>query len=388
MARLLMIESWVQSTGRTLPQLITSLGHEYVVFTRDPDLYPPGADGSPHPVLAEAAEITVVDTNDTAVLTDAAWRAARRQRIDGVLTTCDYYLTAAASVAAELGLPGGDPDVLRRATRKDQVRRAIEAAGLPNAAFAVAATWPAACAAADAIGYPLVAKPVDLNSGTAVRLVADEAALKDAFWEVTGADRNSRGQRLARLLLLEELLVGPEVSVEAVTRHGVTTILGVTAKSVTAAPHFVETGHVFPASLPTDETRAVESLVHDTLAALGFTHGLSHTEVKLTADGPRVVEVNPRQGGGYIFDLVRLVTGANPLQLLVELALGAPLTTGTADAPVPGSSTVRSAAVAFHLGASEERGPRDNNDRQGHVIAVDPDGSRAGQFAAEAVRKL
>ena len=34
-------------------------------------------------------------------------------------------------------------------------------------------------AAAAHIGYPVVAKPVDLNSGTSVRRADDEAALKD-----------------------------------------------------------------------------------------------------------------------------------------------------------------------------------------------------------------
>ena len=34
----------------------------------------------------------------------------------------------------------------------------------------------------------------------------------------------------------------------------------------------------------------------------------------LTDAGPRLVELNPRQGGGYIFDLVHLVTGTHPLR--------------------------------------------------------------------------
>ena len=42
------------------------------------------------------------------------------------------------------------------------------------------------------------------------------------------------------------------------------------------------------------------------LAALEFTQGLAHTELMLTADGPRIIEVNARAGGAlpYLFPMV------------------------------------------------------------------------------------
>jgi argininosuccinate lyase len=234
-----------------------------------------------------------------------------------------------------------------------------------------------------------VVKPVDLNSGTSVHLVEDEVILKDAFGDVTGSASDTRGQPLARLALIEEYLEGREVSVEAVTVDGRTHIIGVTDKVVDHAT-LVECGHRFPARLGDGDRRAVETLAREALAAIGFTYGLSHTEVKLTARGPRLVEINPRQGGGYIFELISLVTGVNPLGLLIDLALGA----------VPrldSIGTVPSAAVSFVMpredgervrldvdelvadplvhawGVSAQARPgraRDNNDRPGHVITV------------------
>lgn len=410
MATLLMVESWVQSTGLRLPPLIRELGHDYVLFTRDPALYPDTVAG-PHPVVRDAVEVVVVDTNDRQALTSAVIGLACRRHIEGVLTTCDYYLETAAALAAMLGLPGAPPEVMRLATRKDEVRAALRRAGLPGPRFAVARSWEEALAAAGEVGFPLVAKPVDLNSGTSVRRVDCEAELKDAFWDIVGIERNTRGQELARVVLLEELLRGDEVSVEAVTADGVTTIVGITDKSVAGPPSFVESGHVFPARLPAGAAREVEDHVRQALAAIGYSHGLSHTEVMLTADGPRIVEINPRQGGGYIFDLVHLVTGTNPLEVLVDLALGRPM---PASGPAPGAPT--NAAVAFvmspvdgtvvgvdGLGALDAdpsvhrweldapgrvQRPRDNNARLGYVMTVDPDGDQAAERAASAVRSL
>ncbi|SDU12648.1 ATP-grasp domain-containing protein [Jiangella alkaliphila] len=405
MATLLMVESWVQSTGLALPPLLRELGHDYILFTRDPGLYP-DVDGERHPVVRDADEVIVVDTNDRASMTAAVIGIVCRRRIDGVLTTCDYYLDAVAELGRMLGLAGASPDIMRRAVRKDAVRTVLARAGLPGPRFAVAATWDDALARATELGFPLVAKPVDLNSGTSVHLVDGEAALKDAFHEVTGVERNTRDQPLARRLLLEEVLQGPEVSVEAVTVAGQTTILGITGKSVT--PSFVEAGHVFPAPLPPAVAAAVTEHVRAALAAIGYSHGLSHTELRLTPSGPRIVEINPRQGGGYVFDLVRTVTGVNPLALLVDLALGRtpaldPHPTGTAAvafvlSPVDGVVTgvdgrdeldANPSIARWQLDVpGAVRRPRDNNDRVGHVLAVDPSGDRAGEFAATAVGSL
>lgn len=407
MANLLMIESWLQSTGLMLPPLLRDGGHHYVLVTRDPDLYRL-PDGEPHPVLALASEVIIAETNDDAALVAAAREVAARQGIDGVLTTCDYYLPAVALVAGELGLPGAPADVLHTATRKHLVRQVLAAKGVPDVPYAVASTWAQAHKAAADLGYPLVVKPVDMNSGTGVRKVHDEAGLAVAFAEATAPERNTRDQPLERLALLERVLEGPEYSVESVTRDGVTRVLGITAKSVAepgveAGSGFVESGHLFPAPLPPDERAAIERHVVAVLDAVGLTHGISHTEVRVTAAGPRLIELNPRQGGGYIFELVRLVTGFNPLQVLVDLALGRE--------PVPGPSVAASAAVTFLLppsdgvvravlgaerlaqddrvvgyetpSAGREVRPGDNNERIGHVLVADPRGRDAKTWADE-----
>jgi argininosuccinate lyase len=400
MATFLMIESWVGAAGQALPARIVDGGHDYVLVTRDPGIYPTTGLGTPHPAVAHADEVVVAETNDPLALLTAASAIAARRPIDGVLTTCDYYLAATAEVAQHLGLPASPPEAMRTANRKDLVRRALSAADLPNARFAVARAWDETLVAAGQLGYPLVAKPVDLNAGSGVRLVHDDAGLKDAVAEIQSAATNTRGQALQQLVLLEEVLSGVEVSVETVTRSGTTTVLAVTDKSVAGAPAFVETGHMVPAALPAADTAAAAEMATAALAAVGLTHGLSHVEVMLTAEGPRVVEINPRQGGGHIFELVELVTGSHPLDLLIELALGNPLTSGTvgtvaapssrAAAPnaavlfvlSPQAGTVVAVEGADHLDTDPgiirwelptpvtARPPVDNDAYLGHVIAV------------------
>ena len=79
---------------------------------------------------------------------------------------------------------------------------------------------------------------------------------------------------------MEEYLEWPEFSVESVSAGGTTTVLGVTDKSVTGDPFFIEDGHMFPTDLSDAEERRVTDYVLDVLRAVGFDHGVAHTEVK------------------------------------------------------------------------------------------------------------
>ena len=259
------------------------------------------------------------------------------------------------------------------------------------------------------LGYPLVLKPSDLASSAFVRIVRDGDALREAFQALEAFPMNFRGQRREPVFLLEEYLEGPELSVESVSAGGTTTVLGVTDKSVTGDPFFIEDGHMFPADLSDAEERRVTDCVLDVLRAVGFDHGVAHTEVKLTPDGPRIVEINPRLPGNYIVELVERVTGIDMLRTFVELALGKVPSPemrgrGTGSAAVlflvpDGAGTVRSLSGADEAARSpgvvrcffedcvgREIAPAiDNACYLGHVVTRDEEGPGARALARRAL---
>lgn len=87
-----------------------------------------------------------------------------------------------------------------------------------------------------------------------VRRVDDEGQLTSAVEALAAFPVNARGQRSDPAVLLEELLKGPEVSVETVSHGGAVHVVGVTDKSIGGSPAFIETGHMFPAALPGADT--------------------------------------------------------------------------------------------------------------------------------------
>ncbi|WP_149179248.1 ATP-grasp domain-containing protein [Streptomyces sp. TRM49041] len=411
MAHLLMVESWVGSMSRLLPRAIREGGHEFTFLTRDLHHYLRSApEGTAHPLLA-ARHVLTADTNDTETLLPFVEAAHRTLGFDGVITSCDYYLPTAARTAARLGLPGPTPEAVESACRKDATRRALADAGLPGPRFAVCADWSAAAEAAREIGYPLVLKPVDLCAGMFVRRVDDEAALAHAHRALAAFPVNARGQRRAPVVLLEELLEGPEVSVEAVSYGGTAHVVGVTDKSVGGAPAFIETGHMFPAALSPADTEAAEETALRALKALGLDGVVTHTEIKLTADGPRVVEVNPRPAGNRITELIRHVTGIDLAAACVDVALGrepdlrrrptglksaaigflVPYDDGALEA-VDGAEAVAAASGLLELRLAEPgkevKAAGSNNEYLGHVMAGDAEGLGARDRVAALLAEL
>jgi biotin carboxylase len=413
MAHLLMIESWVFSTAYLLPKAIRRLGHRFTFMTRNLEHYlnRPEASGLVHPLLS-AENIVAADTNDLDATVEAARRLHQALHFDGVLTPCDYYFDAVAAVAEALDLPGMRPGQVETARTKHLMRAALDRAGLPNARWQLATDWDGVRAAATRIGYPLVLKPVDLCASMFVSYVADEDALRTAYERLAGFTHNARKQIRPPRFLLEEYLLGDEISVETCNYQGETQVIGITDKVLAGFPGFVEVGHQFPADLAPETARAATDLVIRALGAVGYSHGMAHVEVKLTPTGPRIVEINPRVGGNYIFELISLVTGLDTLGMLAQLAAGErpdlePKSTGIKSAGVrlllpPRNGQIRTVdgldtldgdpnVVRWQhrdVAGSEIRVPADNNDYLGHVITIDRDGLRAGRYAEEAAARV
>lgn len=350
MGHLLMVESWVGAMSRLLPRAIREGGHEFTFLTRDVHHYLRQApEGVAHPLLG-ARNVLTAETNDVDGLLPRVERLHGALGFDGVLTSCDYYLPTVARIADRLGLPGASAEAVGAACRKDETRRLLAAAGVPGPRFAVCEGPAAAAEAAREIGYPLVFKPVDLCAGMYVRRVDDEGELIAACRESDGFPVNARGQLRSPSVLLEELLDGPEVSVETVSYGGVAHVVGVTDKSVGGAPAFIETGHMFPAPLADEDRQAAVGAAVAAVGALGLDQVVAHTEVKLTAAGPRVVEVNPRPAGNRITELVRHVTGVDLAAACVDVALG------RTPELEPRATGVGSAAVGFLVPGAEDDG--------------------------------
>ncbi|XVS67657.1 pyridoxal-phosphate dependent enzyme [Actinosynnema sp. CA-299493] len=383
---LVFVESNTTGTGMIALDLAAGLGLRPVLLTGKPERYAG--------LAATAAEVLVCDTNSPSALRAAVQDRFRREELAGVVSTSDFYAPAVADLAAWLGLPRNPADAVRTCRDKSLLRRRLADAGVPQPRFAVLdepVTPEAVAAAVAEVGLPCVVKPVDDSGSNLVLLCHDTAQVAAHADRVLAVRENVRGMPTARSVLVEQYARGPEFSVELFGLAGRTELVGVTRKSVTGGPHFVEHRHLFPAPLDPAVTDALADAARRAVQAAGMALGATHTEVVLTDDGPAVIEVNPRLAGGMIPELIRLATGVELLEQQLRAAAGlspdlTPSDSGCAGiafllAPVPGVLRavdgvsdagavpgVTAVTVTARVGATV-RPPVNAYDRLGHVIA-------------------
>jgi biotin carboxylase len=271
--------------------------------------------------LDYCAGATRVDTRDPHAMREAARALVASMPVAGVFTYDESQVVFCARLAQDLGLPGSPPETVAACRDKAATRSVLAAAGVPQPASRTVTTVEEARAAADEIGYPVIVKARAMAGSAGVVRVDRPGDLARAFGDADGADALGL-PRHEENVLVEEFLTGPEISVDAVVHDGEVTPTVLARKHLGGAPYFVETGHDVDADDPLLHDKELLGQLQDIHRALGFVHGATHTEFKLTPEGPRLVEINARLGGDLIPYVGLLATGVDPTVAAAHVAAG------------------------------------------------------------------
>lgn len=252
--------------------------------------------------FALAHRRAVVSTEDE----PAVERLARAERVQGIVSPGgDWPVGVAARVAERLGLPHPiDSATAAVATSKSRQRERLNGAGVPQ---------PRLTAAGEEVPIPCVVKASDRQGQRGLSIVWDPAELDGAVAAAVEASRSGG-------YLVEELVAGPEVTVNAVSVAGEFVPLAVTDRVTAEPPAFgVALAHVWPS---VHQTAGAVGAARLAAEALGVRDGPTYTQVRLGPDGPRVMEVAARLGGGHDAELVLAATGIDLNGLAIDFALG------------------------------------------------------------------
>ncbi|MGK3204498.1 ATP-grasp domain-containing protein [Amycolatopsis sp. MEPSY49] len=355
-------------------------------------------------------EFVSCPTHELEPLLEAVKAVDAAKPLDALLSVAEYEVIQAAEAARQLGLPGPDPAAVRIARDKAAQRRRWAERGVPVPEFRVVTTAGRAVLAAEEIGLPCVVKAVDETSGAHVVRCTTLDEVTGTFTAIRSATTNRRGQARSPEVLVEECLVGFEVSVEVLAEAGTVRVLGVTDKILGGRNRFVELGHGFPTALPAAVRRELESAAVAATEAVGFDLGIAHVELKYTGDGPKLIEINPRPAGDRITELmdasfgwctmellIRQYLGESASDVVTEPARGAAIRYLTADPGIVTAVTgldiatavpgVREAGVSVRPGGRVDP-LRVNEDRVGHVLATAADAYLAGRIAEAAAQQI
>lgn len=243
--------------------------------------------------------------------------AARAYRIDGIMTIAtDMPMRSIAVTTSALGLPGISLKTAIKATDKYEMIRAFDEAGVDCPWYHLISSLDELRQVSTVISYPCIMKPIDSSGSRGVHLVESDDELYSSY-------EYSLQQSRCGKVILEEYLVGDEISVEIIVYKGEVHILQVTDKLTTGKPYFIEIGHSQPSKFLNKDFDQIHQLATRAVKAIGIENGAAHVEMMVTCQGPRLIELGARLGGDCITShLVPLSTGIDMVKAVIDIAMG------------------------------------------------------------------
>lgn len=293
-----------------------------------------GASDFQVPAIKKAKElglkVAVVDFNPEAVgvkLADKYYnistidkegilKAAKDFNAEGVMTLCtDMPMRALAYVCEKLNLEGPSQRTALISTDKYLMIEEFKKCEVAHPMYLKIDKNSNLKDLEKIIKYPVITKPTD-NSGS--RGVSLAYNIEDLINSIKYSSINGRSGEV----IVEEYMVGPEVSVEILVVEGNPHVLQITDKLTTGAPHFVEIGHSQPSKLSNEDKIKISELAKKAAVAMQIKNGPAHAEIILTKEGPKMVEIGARMGGGCITThLVPLSTGIDMTEGTIKISL-------------------------------------------------------------------
>lgn len=375
-----------------LPAIKKAKENGYYTIVAD---FNPKAVGIPH-----ADEYHCVSTIDVEGIT----KLAEDIKPDGIMTLAtDMPMRALAAATSKLGLPGITYETAVMSTDKGEMIKAFEKHGVEHPWYYIVDNKQQFNAIVDKVTYPCVMKPTDNAGNRGVCFVADKEEL---LKEYAYSRENSRSGHV----IIEEYMDGQEVSVEIIVYKGDVHILAVTDKTTLGKPYFVEIGHAEQSQKSEEIVAAIKDLATRAVKSVGIDNSPAHVEIMVTKDGPKMVELGSRMGGGCITThLVPLSTGIDMIKSVMDLALGMvpnlqpKFDKGSAlrhivgvegkIKSIDGLNEARSVSGVYEVTMLKNVGDechyfKNGADRIGYVIAQGNDTAEAIAICEEAIKKI
>ncbi|WHY55225.1 ATP-grasp domain-containing protein [Peribacillus simplex] len=163
------------------------------------------------------------------------------------------------------------------------------------------------------LDYPFIMKPSDSQGQRGVRLINN-------FDEFLVYFEESKTYSRSGLVIIEEFITGPELSVNAYIVDGDVAFMVTSDREVWSE---YQGGlihkHVVPSRVTNSQiNNNLIDLVSRTAKKLGVTNGPLYFQIKLSDNLPYIIEVTPRLDGCHMWNLLKHYTGVNLIKLTFE----------------------------------------------------------------------
>lgn len=277
------------STGVLFAGYLRSRGYRCIAVQSGPNL----VDSLLRTYRPSDFEALIPHTGDL----DALVATLSGYQVHCVLPGNESAVELADALGARLGVRGNDPTTTRIRRNKFNMIERITNAGLHAARQKLVTTEDEAGEWARAHGrWPVVIKPLDSASTDNVHVCATEADVREGFQRIVHS-RNLCGLQNTRALV-QSYLDGLEYVVNTVSRDGrhyICDILESRKRSLNGSPLIYDFYRLLPPQGPVQDQ--LSRYIIGVLDALEIRNGGGHAEIRMTSDGPALIEIAARAMG-------------------------------------------------------------------------------------------
>jgi biotin carboxylase len=185
----------------------------------------------------------------------------------------------------------------------------------------------------DHIDYPFIVKIPQSTNSQSVTLVRSGDQLRAAIANIVSLYEIGQKRESNRLFLLydtiskkqpfiaQEYIEGLELNIDLLYNETDHRVLGIFEKYPMVGPTFEEVQSIYPIKLDNQDIQSCIDTAAMAIRALGAVKGAAHVELKMTDNGPVIIESALRPGGFFTPQAIRYLTGCDPVIALVELLL-------------------------------------------------------------------
>lgn len=162
--------------------------------------------------------------------------------------------------------------------------------------------------------FPCIVKPIDSSAGRGVSFVSNNDELKNAI-EIA-KEFSSTNE-----VLIEKYIQGRQYSIESISSKNLHHVVSIVEEFITEPPIIIETQQLVPARISNEKEKRIEKFAIKVLDLFNIKYGASHIEIREDLEGKLyLIEIASRMGG-WRSELIRLSSGINFCQLLINSVL-------------------------------------------------------------------
>ncbi|MBQ7358274.1 MAG: ATP-grasp domain-containing protein [Clostridia bacterium] len=294
-----------------IPLIETAKGEGYFVVLADYTTTNPG--------IALADKHYQVDFQDKEAVLDIAVK----ENVQGVISNSEAAMPIVAYVAENRGLVGNSYESIVKISSKIDFRELQRRVGAYAPSHVVTETFEDALEKAHLLSFPIIIKPCKSSGSRGTKKISTYEELEQSYDDWFMCRRYAINKRV----VLEEFVEMPSlddiIDGDVFVCNGHILWNGLfTSKRSRKAPMIPMT-QTYPIVLSEGRLCEVKKLISDIFAEAGIVHGEYNIELYYTSDERLFcIEINARQGGNGIPDMVRSHSGIDMYKLLVTTVMG------------------------------------------------------------------